>query len=134
MKAKLLLIFSLYLGTTFAQAPHLINYQGIARDQNGAPILSQTISIRFELIQGTISSPTVFSETQNIVTNSLGLFTTQIGKNSTGVLDTLKWNAGNFFLRIGVDVNGGSAFTDIGTQQLVSVPYAINARSVPAAY
>jgi hypothetical protein len=129
MKNKILFILSFVALNTFAQTPQKINYQGIARNNDGSAIANKTISVQFELKQ---SAASVFSETQTIITNSLGLFSTQIGKN--GLLSTVNWEGGDLFLQISIDPDGGNNFLNIGQQQLVSVPYALHAGSVPATY
>ncbi|MDX2172250.1 MAG: hypothetical protein SFY56_03975 [Bacteroidota bacterium] len=107
-------------------APPKINYQGIARNSQGLPIVNQNISIVFELISGTPTSTAVYTETQpSVQTNSLGLFTTQIGKNSS--LIGFNWQGGPYFLKISIDPTGGTNYTSLGTQQLLSVPYALYA-------
>ena len=130
MKSVILFLLMILAVAGFSQAPQLINYQGMARDSAGKPLANQLITIRFQVIKGT-GGPVIFTEEQAITTNSLGLFTTQIGKINP--LDSIKWQ-GAMFLKIGVDPAGGTSFTDLGTQQLVSVPFAMHAQSVPAAY
>lgn len=117
----------------FSQSPSLINYQGIARDGDGNALPNQAITLRFEILQGNINGPVIYTDNQTAVTtNSLGLFSTQIGKN--GTLNQVNWQSGPLFLRISVDPAGGSALVLLGTQQIVSVPYAIHAENVPSTY
>ncbi len=109
-------------------APKFINYQGIARDASGTPITSA-----FD-IQFTIKNPTatVHNEFQNgIQPNSLGLFTTVIGK-APNTLTLAAWDNGPFTLD--VSINTGSSFTLVGSQQLVSVPFSLFAGNVPSSY
>ena len=72
-KLFLLLVMQLTAFTLYSQAPSLINYQGIARDAAGAPVVSQNIAIKFEFRQGATA---VFTEIQSVTTNALGLFST----------------------------------------------------------
>ena len=128
MKKTILLLTIFATLKNFAQspAPPLINYQGVARNNTGVPIINQTIGIVFELIQGTITGSVSYTETQAITTNSLGLFTTQIGKINS--LAGLNWQNGPYFLRISMDASGGTNYIPLGQpQQLVSVPYALYA-------
>lgn len=126
----LITIFSLF---AHSQVPSTINYQGAARDQFGQPLANTSIGIRFELIQG-VTATSVFTETQTIITNSLGLFSTQIGKTSPTGLSAINFNAGSLLLKIGIDVTGGSSFVNVGNQTLSSVPFALHAADVPASY
>lgn len=117
---------------TFAQAPNLIGYQGVARLANGTPISNKAISIKFDLHQGSSGGTVMVSETQTVQTNLLGLFSTQIGKNTS--LNALNLQNGNVFLEVSIDTTAASNFISLGTQQMISVPYAMHAASVPSSY
>lgn len=122
-------LYTLFLSVTslfaFSQAPKLINYQGIARSANGNPIINTSVALRFEILQG---ATTFYSEDQTGVSvNSLGLFSTQIGK--TGNLPAV-WGNGTYSLKVSMDTLNGTNFVALGNpQQLVSVPFALNAPS-----
>jgi hypothetical protein len=132
MKKLIALLFVSVCSFTYSQtAPQAINYQGLARNSAGNPITSQTISLRFEILQGSATGSVVYTETQNnISTGSLGLFNTQIGKN--GNLATVNWQTGAYALRVGMDTLNGTSYINLGTQTLASVPYALYAGSSPA--
>jgi|GEM_PF-1496851 len=132
MSKKLTLCLLFLSILCYSQSPQLINYQGVARDANGVPIIG-TVGLKFELRQGSVTSPTVFTETQSVSTNSFGVFNTQIGKVPGSGLGNVNWQGGDLFLEISLSPSGGT-FTSMGTQQLVSVPYALLAKSVPASY
>ena len=110
----------------FAQAPTLIPYQAIARNAGGEPIATTTLNARFTIHEGTASGTSEWQELQTITTSSLGLFTAQLGSNVS--LSSVNWSAGAKFMQVELDL--GSGFIDIGTQQLLSVPYALHAGSV----
>ena len=116
----------------FAQSPSLINYQGTARLADGTPLDNRTISIKFEILEGSASGTPVASETQTLQTNALGLFSTLIGQSAN--LSSINWQGNPMFLRVGLDTSAGTSFVELGTQRLVSVPYAIQAASVPSSY
>lgn len=122
-------LYTLFLSVTalfaFSQAPKLINYQGIARSANGNPIINTNVALRFEILQG---ATTFYSEDQTGVSvNSLGLFSTQIGK--IGNLPAI-WGNGTYSLKVSIDTLNGTNFVALGNpQQLVSVPFALNAPS-----
>lgn len=131
MKHSLLLFFVLVcLPGISQQAPFLINYQGVARSASGDPMTNRSISVRFRILQGSGSGTQVFSETQSINTGAFGLFTHQIGSVSS--LAAVNWSAGPYFLEVAVDSTNGNAHVPVGTQQLVSVPYALFAASAPS--
>lgn len=132
MKHKLTLAFLLLTAMIFAQSPRLINYQGVLRGKDGLPVPDQSIGIQFEVLQGATNPTVAFSETQSIKTNSLGMILTQIGLVNN--LSTLSWKNGPYALRVSVDVQGGSNYVPLSTQQIVGVPYAFHASTVPGSY
>ncbi|NQX99504.1 MAG: hypothetical protein HRT73_16745, partial [Flavobacteriales bacterium] len=54
-----------------------------------------------------------------------------IGSGSlvSGAFSTINWANGPFFLEVEFDPTGGSAYTSMGTSQLLSVPYALYAKT-----
>jgi hypothetical protein len=109
--------------------PELISYQGIARDASGNPLVNKPIGIQLKIHQGAANGAVVFTETHSVTTNSLGLFSLQIGSADTSAFQSILWNNGPYFLEVLMDPNGGNAHTSIGTQQLLSVPYALYSKS-----
>lgn len=126
-------VLFLFLLATLVNAqtspPELIFYQGIARDASGNPLVNQPIGIQLKIHQGAFNGPVVFTETHAVTTNSLGLFSLQIGSTNSTAFQLILWNNGPYFLEVLMDPNGGSAYTSIGTQQLLSVPYALYSKS-----
>ncbi|HNV30389.1 MAG TPA: hypothetical protein PKJ83_14690 [Cyclobacteriaceae bacterium] len=126
---KLLLFFVLTgttLMTAYAQAPKGINYQGVARDSEGKPIISKNISVRISILKSAANGEVEYSETHKPQTNQFGLFTLVIGQGTagTGSFAFVSWAVGNKWLQIEIDPEGGSSFQLAGSQQLMSVPYA----------
>ncbi|MGZ3920452.1 MAG: beta strand repeat-containing protein, partial [Bacteroidia bacterium] len=132
MKKIYTFLFSIFFLHSFSQAPKLINYQGVVRNAAGVPVTSP-VKLKFEIFPVSSGGSSVFSEVQSTNTNSLGLFSTQIGKNSSL---NINWGTGSWFLELSVDTtNTGNSFVIIGRQQMVSVPFALyaeNAGSAPA--
>lgn len=111
---------------TNAQAPQGMNYQGVVRDSNGAPLKAGIpVSLRFTIHDSSSTGTEVFTETSQTTTNQFGLVTTVIG--NSGNLATINWGNGAKYLEVEVALNGSSTYTDMGTTQLVSVPYALYA-------
>jgi hypothetical protein len=135
MKCKILLLFVLISWSAFSQAPALINYQGMLRNSVGVPLANRTVGLRFDIRQGAPGGSVVFSETQNGVnTGPLGLINTQIGKVNAGALGLINWNTGPYFLQVHVDTSSTGNFTESGSQQILSTPYSLFAKSVPSSY
>jgi uncharacterized protein (TIGR02145 family) len=110
----------------FAQAPALIPYQAVARDASGQTLNGTTINTRFTIHDGTATGTTVWQEVQTVTTSGLGLFTAQLGSSVS--LNGVNWANGSKFMQVEIDL--GQGFVDIGTQQMLSVPYALHAGSV----
>ena len=109
-----------------AQAPALIPYQAIARDEAGQPLANSVLNARFTLHNESATGASVWQELQTVSTSALGLFTVQLG--SVSPLTGVNWANGAKFVQVEVDL--GNGFVDVGTQQLLSVPYALHAGSV----
>ena len=114
-----------------AQAPSILNYQAVARNSVGTPLPNQTMQVRLSILNGSATGSVVYSEIRSVATNAVGLFVIQIGSSgassTSGNLSTLNWSNGSKFLKVEIDPLGGSSFIDLGTNQLVSVPYALSA-------
>jgi hypothetical protein len=107
------------------------NYQTVARDASGIAILMQPVSFRFSFYSISASGTLVFQEDQLINTDNQGLAHAIIGTGVSSGAGTLpsfnqiNWSIGNFYLKVSIDVTGGTSYTDMGTTQLFSVPYAL---------
>ena len=111
--------------------PKLVNYQAIAFNVNGNPLNQESIDVKIAIIKGTSTNLLIYEEEHNLTTASNGLFSLQIGNGITtgnGIISqfgNLDWNADDFFMN--VQINIGNGYEDLGTQQLVSVPFAFRA-------
>ncbi len=136
MKKVLLLLLVIAIGFStqlLAQAPLRINYQGVARNNFGTTINNKTISLRLSVREGSAGGGTVYSETHTINTDQYGVFALSIGGGSivSGTMASVNWALNNKFLQVEMDQNGGSAYANMGTSQLVSVPYSIISGGAP---
>jgi hypothetical protein len=132
MKTKLLFtILMLVSSILFAQAPQGINYQTVIRGSNGLPLQNQAVGLKFNIKQGSISGTIVYSETHNVTTNQLALVNVVVGEGTvtSGNFSNINWANGTYFIETEVDVTGGSNYQVLGTQQLMSVPYALYAET-----
>jgi len=121
MRFQLLFIFTSLGSILFAQAPALIPYQAVARDASGQALNGATINARFTLHDEEATGTAVWQEIQTVSTNELGLFTVQLG--SLVALTGVNWADAIKFLQVEIDL--GQGFLDMGTQQMLSVPYAL---------
>ncbi|NOU39450.1 MAG: hypothetical protein HOO89_12120 [Ferruginibacter sp.] len=133
MKKLLIQIFValLFVNATMAQAPGIFNYQAVARNAVGNALSNKNIAIKISVHDGTATGAIVYSETRTATTNPFGLFNVQIGSpgatNVIGTVTGVNWATGTKFLEVEMDPAGGSAFVAMGTTQLASVPFALNA-------
>ena len=132
---KLLLLLAiincslLIINSAKAQSPLAIPYQAVARDTAGNPIANQNIALQFSVHDGSAGGTIVYQETQSATTNFLGLFTVNIGQGTvvSGLFSHIDWGGGSKYVQIEMDPPGGTNYTDMGTQQMLSVPYALHA-------
>jgi len=132
MKRILLFIILIPGGINlFSQAPEGFNYSAIVRDNLGNPIVNQGVSFRFSLVQGNVTGSTVYSETHYVVTDQFGQVSLIIGNGAiiSGVFSMIDWGGDNYFLKVELDKTGGTSYTLMGISQLLSVPYALYAKS-----
>jgi len=108
----------LVTNTFFAQQG--INYKAIITD-NGAVVASQSIDLRFTILENGTSS--VYQETHAVSTDANGIVVVNIGEGDyeTGDWATIDWRKEQF-LKVEVDTGGG--FTDMGTSAFKTVPHA----------
>ena len=135
-------LLSLLSSQASAQAAESINYQAVVRNSNGVVLKNQVIQVQFSIIDSTfgVQSVKVYQELfdfapsgENYQTNDFGLINLRIGEGfrNGGTLNAfseINWGSGNYFLQVEF-ANGGNPFENLGTTQLVSVPYALYAKS-----
>ena len=128
---KLLYTFTLCLLAiaAIAQSPHGINYQAVVRDASGNQLSNQAVSLRITILEN--NTTTVYQETHAVTTNGFGLVNLVIGQGSAiqGVFSSIGWSTGSYFVQLETDVTGGSNYLVMGSQQLMSVPYALYAET-----
>lgn len=134
MKKQLyLLLFTLLINFVVvkAQAPQGFNYQGVARNSFGNIFSSKTLAIRFSIHDIAPNGNVVYSEKHTTETDQFGLFQLLVGKGQpiTGSFNAINWANGNKYLQVELDGDNKGIFTNMGTTQLMSVPYALYAAS-----
>ena len=130
-KLYTLLASSLITLTLLAQAPEKMSYQAVVRDANNALIMNQAVGMRIQILQGSVSGTTVYEETQTPTSNDNGLVTLEIGTGTivSGMFGTIDWSTGPYFIKTETDPTGATNYTISGTSQLMSVPYALYAKT-----
>jgi uncharacterized protein (TIGR02145 family) len=133
---KFLFLFFFYLHTSdfllLAQAAQGIPYQAIARNSSGAAIANTAVKVRFSIRDSIATGPVKYQETHNPTTSALGLFSVNLGMGTvvSGSFSGINWGKNAKFLQVELDPAGGSSYTDLGTTQMMSVPYALQANAI----
>lgn len=129
---KIKLLFTLFLLITISMQaqvpPNAFNYSAVARDAAGEPIATTTLGIQVSILQSSTIGSAIYVENHFVNTDDFGLFNLLIGAGAsqTGTMENIAWDTDNFYLKIGMDANGGTNFLTMGTTQLLSVPYALH--------
>ena len=124
-------LFLLFLSLCiYGQSPEKMSYQAVIRDASNTLVTNQSIGMQISILQTTITGTTVYAETHTVTTNLNGLVSLEIGTGSTSdTFSTIDWSAGPYFIKTETDPTGGSSYTITGTSQLMSVPFAMYAKS-----
>ena len=124
MKILLLITaFFLISGVNSAQDPAQFDYQVIVRNASGEVVVSRNVSYRFSILLGEFSGMSVYSEIQNVTTNQSGLVDLTIGDgiNKTGNFSTIPWGHEKLFLKVELDITGGTDYVHTGTIQMLII-------------
>lgn len=113
-----------------AQSPGQLNYQAVVRDVSGNPVANTTVGVKLSILQGSSSGTAVCIEEFSPATNAYGLVTLKVGSVNTVEFKAIDWSAGPYYIKVGIDASGGTTYTEVGTSQLLSVPYALHALTV----
>ncbi|NCI47915.1 hypothetical protein [Sediminibacterium soli] len=140
IKKLLILPLLLLAGTLVAQPPAAMPFQAVAKDNVGNPAKNRKVFVKVALIQGRINGTRVWNESFETTTNEDGIYTVNIGLGSIAAtqpartLGDLDWANGPFFVNVQIAVSpsipaswwvAANNYVDIGTNQLMSVPYAL---------
>ncbi len=131
-KIYVLFILSiLFTINAFAQTPEKLSYQAIIRNSSGIILSNQGIGIQISILKGSNGGIAVYAETQNPITNANGLISIEIGSGTlvSGDFTSIDWAADIYFIKTEIDTAGGTNYTITGSSQLISVPYALHAKT-----
>jgi uncharacterized protein (TIGR02145 family) len=130
MKQLITFLFLAISAVVFAQAPQSIPYQAVVRNTDGSTMANAAVTITFKIHDNNATGTVVYEETHTTTTNAQGLVSLNVGGGTTvtGTFSGIQWGAGSKFLH--VLMNAGNGIVDLGTQQMMSVPYALYAEDV----
>lgn len=132
MKKIITLTTILITFLSFAQVPQGISYQAIALNNSGNPVVSSNVGIRLSILDNSATGTVLYTETHTKTTNAQGLFNLVIGQGTgtSGTFSTINWGVNTKFLKVEMDIAGGTNYVLVGSTQLISVPYALAADSL----
>lgn len=137
MKALVTLIFyCVWCLNLLAQVPQAFKYQAVVRDHSGNVMAEKGVSFKISILSGSATGTAIYSEIHSgKTTNGFGLVDLEIGKGTpvSGSFSTITWYTGTYYIKVELDPAGGSAYQPLGTSQLLSVPYALQAETVDKA-
>jgi trimeric autotransporter adhesin len=115
-----------------AQAPQGIPYQAAARNASGAVLASTNISVRFTIRDSIATGAIKYRETHSVTTSAQGMFSLNVGQGSpvAGTFSGINWGTNAKFMQVELDPAGGSSYIDMGTQQMMSVPYSLYSNAI----
>jgi hypothetical protein len=117
-----------------SQIPQGFNYQAVAHNNAGAPIMNTTIQIKAGILSDTLTPVVVWEELHSAVkTNINGVFSLVIGtgnrqSGSALIFNDINWSKTPMFLRIQIYDQG--TWKIMGSAKLWSVPYAMVAEDL----
>ena len=117
----------LLTATIWAQSPEKMSYQAVIRNSSDALVTNTLIGMEINIRQGSPSGTIVYTETQTPTTNANGLVSIEIG-GGTG-FNSIDWANDTYYIETKTDPAGGTTYTITGTSQLLSVPYALHAKT-----
>ena len=124
----LLFAFALLINTSlWSQTPDKMSYQAVIRNSDNELIRNQQVGMQISILKGSENGTTVYSETQTPTTNDNGLISIAIG--GTSDFNEIDWSNDKYFIKTETDPNGGQNYSISGTIQLLSVPYALHAKT-----
>jgi len=123
--------FALLQANVRAQSPEKISYQSVIRNAGDQLVTNQSVGMQISILQGSSGGTAVYVEQQTTTTNANGLVSIEIGTGTvqSGDFTTIDWANGPYFIHTETDPAGGTNYTITGTSQLLSVPYALHAKT-----
>lgn len=111
-----------------SQMPKAFSYQAVVRDNAGKVVADKQVGVKIEILKGSAESEeVVYSETLTPTSTKTGTVNLMIGNKDAARFADIEWGAATYFLRINMDLQGGSNYEVVSTTQMLPVPYALYA-------
>jgi hypothetical protein len=113
----------------FSQSPNGFKYQAVVRNSGGQIIANTLVGIRISILQSSAAGASVCTETFTPTTNEFGIANLEVGSTNPVSFSAINWSSGPFFIKVELDPIGGTNYIVSGTSELLSVPYALYAKT-----
>ncbi|MCP4178691.1 MAG: hypothetical protein GY756_13080 [bacterium] len=120
-----ILVHQLLCTAIMAQVPSQFKYQAALRNPDGTIIANESVTVDISILQGSALGTNVLDESHTVTTTAQGLINLNIGSEND--MSSIDWSSDTYFIEISVNN------TVMGTSQLLSVPYALYAKTVEIA-
>lgn len=121
-----IVLIMLFTVTIYAQG---INYKAVIKDDTGGVVVTQTIKVQFQILQGA-GMTNVYQETHTPTTDANGIIVINIGEGTTNVVGdftAIDWGIDSHFLNTQIEIVSGAGLINIDTTAFMAVPYALHA-------
>ncbi len=131
---RLTFVFVVIIGLipiiAYSQVPEQLNYQAVIKDGSGELVADKDVTIKISILANSMDGDLLYSETYLVKTTKTGVVNIKIGSGTPefGTFGSINWETGTKYLKTEIDIE--DIFVDVGTVQLVSVPYALFAKDV----
>lgn len=127
---SILIVFLLCLNG-LSQISEPVSYQSIVHFPDGSVVTSQPVALKMSVYKGNPFDTVVYSETHRVTTTVSGLISVVIGngRDKTGDFGTIDWSEDKYYVKVEVETSAGTGFTEIGTMQIISIPYTTPSNS-----
>jgi uncharacterized protein (TIGR02145 family) len=133
MKNTIFTFAAIFLSMLFlkGQAPGLVSYQTIIRNTDNELISNKVVGIRISILKDNPNGIPIYQERHYVQTNLNGLAYLVIGGGTPikGKFSDIDWSTGPYYIQSETDINGGQDYKIAVFTQILSVPYAIHAKS-----
>ncbi len=119
----IIFLFTIVSNDATTQSPFGIPFQAVLRNTDGNILQNSSVNMVFTIHEGTSDGSISYQESHALISSEQGSINCEIGGGLVilGNFNDVDWSQGAKFLQ--VEMNG----VDLGTQQMLSVPYALYA-------
>lgn len=119
-----------FISIVSAQSPEKMSYQAVVLDGSNKLVTNTFVGMQISILQGSKGGTAVYTETHTEKTNANGLISIELGTGTTSDdFSAVNWSSGPYFIKTESDPGGGTNYTITGISQLLSVPYALHAKT-----